>query len=440
MAKTPELASSNSIKQPFMDMKERKIYNKWRLRILSFIIIGYGAYYLCRQNFAMITPVYMEEFGYSRTELGKILSISSIVYGVGKFANGYISDKSNARYFMPIGLLLSALVTFCLGFSNSMFFFGTLWVLNNWFQSMGWPPVARMLTHWFAPQELGTKWAIGAASHQVGGAITLIFAGYLVTNWGWRYAFFIPGIIAMLISFILFDRLRESPKILGLPPVEAYKGDEDFEEDSKGDNISTIEIFQKVFLNKNIWLISFANMCVYIVRIGILSWAPLFLKEFKNISLNHAGWQVAAYEVTGLLGGFAAGWLSDKIFKGERGPVGAIFMLLLALNVVIFWQMPVGYNNLGAFALVLAGFFVYGPQVLVGVASADFASKKAIGVANGFVGTMGYVGSALSGLGVGWLTDNVGWPGAFAFFVSAAIIGGILFLFTWRKEKARYRM
>jgi len=417
--------------KPFMSMPERKIYNKWRLRILISIIFGYGTYYLCRQNFSMIMPAFMEEFGYSKTQLGWVLTIASIVYGVGKFVNGYISDKSNARYFMVIGLLCSAIITFILGFSDSIWFLGFFLIINHWFQSMGWPPAARMLTHWFAPKELGTKWALGAASHQVGGAITLIFSGYLVANFGWRYAFFIPSIIAIIIAAILFNRLRESPKELGLPPVEAYKGDEDFEEDTSEDHLTSMELFRKVFVNRNMWYICFANMCVYIVRIGIIFWAPLFLKEFKNISLEHAGWQVAAYEVTGLLGGFAAGWVSDKIMGGQRGPVGALFMICLAIALIMFWKMPEGYVYFSTIALILVGFFVYGPQVLVGVASADFASKKAIGTANGLAGTMGYVGSGLSGICVGALIDNWGWSSAFIFFISSSLIGAIFFMLTW---------
>lgn len=421
---------------PFISMQDRKIYNKWRLRILSFIIIGYGTYYLCRQNFSMIMPSFMEEFGYSKTQIGMVLSLASIVYGVGKFANGYISDRSNARAFMPLGLFLSALITFALGFVNGIFLFGCLWILNNWFQSMGWPPAARMLTHWFAPKELGTKWALGAASHQVGGAITLVFTGYLVADFGWRYAFILPGSIAFAMSFLLFNRLRESPQVLGFPSVEVYKGSSNQLEENYGENnLSTREIFHRVFINKNIWFLCFANMCVYIVRIGIIVWAPLFLHEFKNISLTHAGWQVALYEVTGLLGGFAAGWLSDKIFKGQRGPVGVVFMISLALTLLLFWKMPVGWEQLSSIALILVGFFVYGPQVLIGVASADFASKKAIGTANGFVGTMGYVGSAFSGLCVGWLIDTYGWSGAFIFFISAALLGAWFFYLTWKNNK-----
>ena len=117
------------MKKSLLSIKERKRYNKWRLRILFAIIFGYGTYYLCRQNFNMIMPAFMEEFGYTKTQLGWVLTLSSVVYGVGKFINGYISDRSNARYFMPFGLFVSALITFCLGFSSTLWFFGIFLIL-----------------------------------------------------------------------------------------------------------------------------------------------------------------------------------------------------------------------------------------------------------------------------------------------------------------------
>lgn len=422
-----------------INAKDKRYYNSWRLRILVFIIIGYGAYYLCRQNFAMIIPALTEEFNYSKTQIGIILSLASIVYGVGKFINGYISDRSNARYFMPTGLFISAIITFALGCVNSIYMIGFLWVLNNWFQSMGWPPAARILTHWFAPSELGKKWALGAASHQIGGAITLIMSGYIVANYGWRYAFMVPAWLAIIISVVLFNRLRESPKILGLPPVEAYKGAADGDYIEEQDNISSEEIFRKVFCNKNMWLISLANACVYIVRSGVIFWAPLFLSELRGISIEKAGWQVAIYEASGLFGGLSAGYISDLFYQKRRGIVGASFMLILSILIAISWQLPQEHNVAGIVLLFLMGFFVYGPQVLIGVASADFVSKKAIGTANGLAGTMGYVGAAISGAGVGCLIDDYGWSSVFIFFIISSLVGGVLFLMTVEGESNKAR-
>lgn len=429
------LNCSNHSKGIFLfSQQERKIYNKWRIRILLSVILGYATFYLCRQNFSMIMPAFMEEFGYTKTQLGALLTISSIVYGIGKFINGYLSDRSNARYFMPFALFCSGIITFFLGFSQSLVFLGSFWIINNWFQSMGWPPVAKMLAHWFAAEELGRKWSYAAASHQIGGALTLVFTSYLVSDFGWRIAFFIPAIIALIVSYLLFNRLRESPRELGFPSVELYKNQLITTNDGdKQNKLPTIKIIKQVFISKDMWYICFANMFLYIVRLGVILWAPLFLREFKNISINEAGLHVAAYEMTGFFGGIVAGATSDKIFCGQRGPIGALFMIALACVLYAFWQIPTDYLFLNRILMMSMGFCVYGPQVLAGVASTDIVSKKAIGIANGLVGAMGYIGSAVSGVCVGLISDKWGWNAVFVFFIASSLLGGMFFYLTWKK-------
>src|SRR5690606_6044432 len=119
------------------------------------------------------------------------------IYGVGKFINGFISDRSDARIFMSLGLFLSAVVCVFMGTVESLLMITVLWGASGWFQSMGWPPAARMVTHWYSPSELGMKWALCSSSHQVGGAMIAVLAGYLVVEYGWRSAFTIPAIIAI---------------------------------------------------------------------------------------------------------------------------------------------------------------------------------------------------------------------------------------------------
>jgi len=119
---------------------DRAKYSYWRLRILSSMIIGYATFYMVRQNFAMAIPSLKAEFDFSNKEIGLIMTIFSLIYGAGKFFNGYLSDRSNARYFMSAGLLGSAVISIFMGFSSGFFLFAILWGINAWFQSMGWPP------------------------------------------------------------------------------------------------------------------------------------------------------------------------------------------------------------------------------------------------------------------------------------------------------------
>src|SRR5436309_1874403 len=98
---------------------DKTSFSYWRMRMLYATIIGYAAFYLVRQNYAMAIPGIMEEFHFSKIDVGWIATTFALIYGVGKFINGYLSDRSDARYFMAIGLFLSAVACLLMGFGSS---------------------------------------------------------------------------------------------------------------------------------------------------------------------------------------------------------------------------------------------------------------------------------------------------------------------------------
>ncbi|MBI2981091.1 MAG: MFS transporter, partial [Deltaproteobacteria bacterium] len=353
-------------------------YRHWRIRMMYGMMTGYALFYFVRKNFSMAMPVFLKELGYTKTDIGWVLTAFSIVYGFAKFFNGVLADRANPRYFMALGLVCSAFMNFFFGLSSSLTTFGIFWLLNGWFQGMGWPPCARMLTHWFSPTELGTKWGIWNASHQIGGAGILVLAGFLIEHFGWRSAFFVPSLIAVVGAFFLINRLRDTPQSLGLPPVEIYRGEVHTtpRHEDTADSFKEI-LFQHVLTNRLVWIVSLANCFVYIVRIGVLDWAPTFLVEVKGSSLAAAGAKVATFEISGIIGGIFFCWVSDRLFRGRRGPLNVFCMFLLTFFMFALWVIPAGHPWLDAAALFAVGFVVYGPQMLVAVAAADFASKKA---------------------------------------------------------------
>jgi phosphoglycerate transporter family protein len=413
---------------------ERGSFTYWRTRMLYATIIGYAAFYLVRQNYSMAMPGIMEEFGYSKVDMGWVATTFSIVYGIGKFINGYLSDRSDARCFMAIGLFLSAIACFFMGFGSGLIFFILMWGLNGWFASMGWPSCARLITHWFSPTELGSKWALWASSHQIGSIAIFGLGGFLIERFGWRSVFIIPAFVSMGLAFFLFNRLRDTPKEVGLPPVEEYKGDVHHISSLYDERITFKEVITTVLANRLVWYMAIANMCLYIPRMGISFWAPTFLKEIKGVTLVIAGMQLVSFEIAALIGGITAGWISDKVFGGRRGPVGTFFLMGLAIALFIVWKTPAGYPFFDALMLMIAGFLQAGPQVLNGVATADFASKRAVGVATGVTGICAYAGSAIAGVGIGGIVENYGWNGGFTLFILTSLLGAFFFALTWNNR------
>ena len=428
-------------------------YPYWRNRVMYSMLTGYAVFYFIRKNMSVANPLIREEFGIGKEEMGAALGIAAIAYGISKFLSGVLSDTLSPRYVMGLGLLLSACVSFLLGFASdetSAFlglsvtgFFAIFWTLNNIFQGMGQPPCSRLLTQWFSPSEIGKQWGIWNMSHHLGAAGILFAGGYIVVFFDtWRAIFFIPAIFAFLFAFFLINRLRDKPEDVGLPSIEAYDHynqhndlDKALEGEVEEEKETAKEIFVKYILtNKLIWLVSVVNLFIYIVRIGILDWAPSFLKESRGLSIMESAITTSTFEIAGIVGAIAAGWLSDTVFHGRRGRVSVIFMLLLVLSVFTILYVPSNNPYLMSATLFSVGFFVHGPMLLVAVAAADFATKKAAATAVGLTGLFGYIGAFLANYGTGLIAERWGWDYVIYFYLASAFIGTILLLLTWNSR------
>lgn len=416
--------------------KVDQLYSHWRVRTLYASFVGYAVYYFCRKNLSAATPSLIAELGLSKTAIGTIWSIHYLVYGVTKFTNGILADRANARYFIAIGLLASAVMNVAFGFNASLIAFGATWALNGYFQSMGAPTCVRLMCHWFSPNELGTKWGFWNISHQVGGGVILILAGWLTQSYGWRSAFFVPAILGVVCALFLINRLRDTPESLGLPSIEEYRNDHSVEHTGaveEGADWKKI-VWEGVLKNKQIWILSVANFFVYIVRYGAMDWAPTFLVEVKKSTIASAAAKTALFEFLGIAGSLLAGYISDKYFPGRRHLINVLYMFVLIFAVWGFWLVPPGHPAVDAALLGAVGFLVYGPHLLVGVCTADISGKVSAASANGMTGLFGYMGSIVSGIGTGFFVEHFGWGGGFALFIGSALIGTVLFLFTGTKQ------
>jgi phosphoglycerate transporter family protein len=407
-------------------------YRYWRRRVMVSAMSGYALFYFVRNNLSIATPAITQEFHFSNTQWGLVLSLSTIVYAFSKFLSGVVGDRANPRYLLGLGLLFSALINLCFGLGASLGFFVIFWAVNNLFQGTGVPPCVRLLTAWFSPKEIGRAWGLWNASHQIGGALIAIWAGYLVSHYGWRSAFWAPALLAIVGSAWVINRLTDSPESVGLPPVEVYQGE------VKKEDVAAPLPFRAIFrthilTNPWIWIISVSNFFVYVVRIGILSWAPKYLTEAKGFTLQGAAFSVAAFEIAGIFGAYLAGWLSDTVFKGRRAPVSVAYMLLLTVFVLALFFAPSGHVLIMCLIFTALGFLVYGPQLLVAVAAADLATKAAAASAVGLTGLFGYLGASFCGLATGLLVDRFGWNGAIWLYACSSILGCLLLATTWKQ-------
>ena len=185
----------------------------------------------------------------------------------------------------------------------------------------------------------------------------------------------------------------------------------------------------------NLFYLTIIFAFVYLVRNGIINWAPTFLQEAKNYTQAEAAWASGGYELAAIPGTLLCGIMSDKLFKGRRAPVTIIYMFFTLLGVIVYWKTS-NYHLLQNLSLWGIGFFIYGPVMLIGVQAIDLVPKKAAGTAAGLTGLFGYfIGDLLANAALGGLVDSYGWDACFITIAISSILAIFFTAFTWNREK-----
>ena len=436
--------------------KTKHSFQYWQWRVILSTMVGYSVYYFVRKNFSFAMPALGDEYGISNTSFGIILTLVGLIYGVSKFVNGVLSDRTNARWHLSFGLAVCVLLNVAFGWSDKLSAMITghadgpdfvngmvavmavLLVLNNIFQGCGFAPCNHLLAHWIHPKELATKTAIWNTSHSVGAAIVSVICGYIIANTGdWRYCFWLPAAIAAAGVVFVIITLRDTPKSVGWPELENTKTELDY-----NDSPEAFRAFlrKKVFRNPIIWVLAVTDLFVYVVRFAVLDWGPTFLQDRANpLSPELAGWTLAIFEIAGCAGMLCAGWVSDKFFDGKSHRMCVVEMFLVAICMAILQFIPADTNSVVVLILLaLSGFFIYGPQALLGVVATKQATKKAASSAVGLIGFMSYLSVIITGAGLGWFSDTFGWDYLFILMAGFALVGGIIVTSLWNIKDDGY--
>ena len=415
------------------------------------ILIGYACYYLTRNSLTFTAPamVATPALGLDITSIGVITSIFPICYGCSKFVSGVVGDVLSPSVMLGGGLIATGLVNLAFGASSTLPLFCVLWAMNGILQGFGAPSCAKILTSWFAAKERGTYWGMWNIAHNLGGFAAPILAGTAARTLGWSWGLWAPGLIALVFGTTIVITLRDSPEARGFEPVESPDGDEsaakrvavepevsENSKEKKEEELSLLQnLFQNVLSNPFIWGLAFTYFCVYVVRQGITSWSVFYLiKEKGVVDAGAAALRVSGLELGGLLGSLIAGRISDwYIATSEGGAVGKRIQVVMAYLVGVaamllaFQAVPAGMPALQSLIVFMIGFFLYGPQMLIGLCGAEIVGRRSVGASEGFLGWIAYLGAANAGVPLSMLVQQYGW-GAFFVALLAACAAAIALL------------
>lgn len=403
----------------------------WKRRIFITVWLTYSTFYLCRVNIAVILPVIMGEFGYSKAAMGSVLTSFFVAYSIGGVISGQLGDKFGARIVVCIGILVSAILNIAFGFSTEIYLMMIVWGLNGFFQSMGWAPIVKIIANWFPQEVRGKIGGMMGTSYILGNAYSWALAGFVVGLLGWRWSFWIPGIICFTSGIHWYIRCRNAPEDVGLSTIKGAKNEGAFDKIRKNNRLRSTYMTIHVLKNPAIWCITLALLSLNIVRYGLLFWAPTFIFEEQKLSLPIAAFTAIAIPIGGSLGAIFIGWISDRYHR-SRTPLAVSTLIMLTASVLIYPYIPADSWTMNIIYLLTIGFLIYGPHILMcGIMPIDIGTRKTASTVTGFIDGVGSIGGALSGIGTGLVVDYYGWHGAFYFWAIAAFIATVLMATLW---------
>jgi MFS transporter, OPA family, glycerol-3-phosphate transporter len=406
-------------------------------RGLNWACIGllYTSFYMCRYNFSIANGAISEEFGFSKADMGAIITTALLAYAFGQIVNGLLADRLGGKHAMLIGAAGTVVMNVIFGVVS---FWGLLWMfvtirgIDGYLQAFGAPGMVKINAAWFGQRERGRFAGIFGFMINLGrfGIFKLgpaLLAGFVFLGlWQipplhWRWVFWVPAGITVLVAICMAFIVKDTPEEAGFPsPNPKETGDDT--------PVSFTAVFCTIASNPVVWVVACAYACTGAVRQGIDQWFPRFMSEAYHVDFQSAQFQLVGFLIpfVASAGSLVSGYVSDTLFRGRRAPVAAGLYFIETAIILLAAQFH-SVNGAVVF-LVLISFTANATHSILGTAAAmDIGGTKMAGFAAGVIDSFQYFGGSLAGYFLGTLLDK-GWDGYFYFMAPFGVAGGLLML------------
>ena len=398
----------------------------WVLFILAiFSIITY----IDRTSISITGSLITQDLHLSEKEFGWILGSFAFAYGIFEIPAGLWGDLKGPKSIILRILLSWSVFTILTGFSYSFTMLFIIRFLFGMGEAGAYPNATIVIQRWFPKQETGRAQSIIWIASRIGAALAPFLAVSIMMTLGWRYVFYIFGVLGLLWAIFWGFWFQNEPK--NMPGIK----EAELKHIEEGREIKThknsLQVFLKIIKTPNVWALMSMYHCLLYGAYFYLSWMPKYLKNGKHIDDAHIAFLASLPFILGTIGCFSGGFLSDFIAK-KKG---------------LKW----GRRSVGMFGLIMSGCCMVGSTLIAdpttsiivlafGLAFKDFtlpvswATSADIGGQNsgavaGAMGMAGQLGSTIMSIAFGYILTATGsWDIPVRIIGIIVICGGFIWL------------
>ncbi len=404
-------------------------FRYWKWRVLIAFCVFYSFNYLGRFNFSLVQPAVMDDLSLSAAQTGFINSWMFWGFAFGDLVHGRLGERYGYRRIVLLGALGTATFNVAASYGDSVLGIAVPWAMVGFLNAATWSPGIGLLAQWWGRRERGR--ARGLVGFAAGVALLLVWivTPWVAAEWGWRAALRYPPLSIALLGVLFYFTARDGPRDVGLEDYE--EGDEisrEAEAATDKSHIAGLAAYWHLMTNWRFFVACQVKGLDNVVRYGVVSWAPVYYAKVGGLDLKSMALATFAYPVGYLFAPLVGGYISDRIFHGNRSSVIAISSILSAISVMGMAVAPADSIAIAVVLLAIVGFTAnLSPLPALAV---DLAGRQLAGTASGVLDAHGYVYGALQATLFGWLVmaSDHGWLLVFSAMAVTRIVGLVAIL------------
>jgi sugar phosphate permease len=393
--------------------------------VIALLFLGYASFYLCRANVSAALPLLQQE-GFDKEQLGRLTSIATFTYAIGKLLLGSTGDVLGGRRLMLLAIGGSVVCSLAVGLQHTYALIVFFVAANRFFGSGGWPGLVQVVSQWFEPKRHGAVMGVLSTSYELGNVLVLMLSAEVARH-GWRALFVVNPLLFALIggtAVFALPRPEESPA--------SEPSSTSAPKDATASDASFATFLKELATKGAFWMALVLSILLTFMREGFLTWTPVFLFEVSraagNTEVSGAIVKSTIFPLAGVLANLTMGPLSDRFGRGRRAPIMAVSLVVVVGLVLVLAHGGLRDPYAAAGVIGGIGFFLLGPYSLLGgVIALDLSGKRGAATAAGVIDGAGYLlGATSSGWVLGIIANRRGWAAAFDVVAAAAFVAMVV--------------
>lgn len=377
--------------------------NKRKIIYLIFYL-AYSSIYIARVNLTMANPSLVSAGVLDTVQIGMLGSVFSAMFAAGRLLNGALSDKAPPWTMISGGLALCALSNIAVGFFPPFIGIFILWTVNAYAQSMLWGSMLSVMSQIYDEATAKKRTAFLSTSVAAGNIVAILFCTWLITRFGVRYAFIVPGIITLVLGALVLFFVHD---------IKPCGGDKK--------HLSMVELLRK----KELRTMSVPAFLHGIMKENISLWMTVYIIDTYEVDLSESAYYLLLIPAFGFVGRVVH-QVFYKLFSENEHTVSLLgFVLCVAFSVMLCAARPSALYSVLCLTAIYAAVSMINTSFL-SIYPHRYRHEGNVSSVSGVIDFVTYLGAGVSSVIYGVMIEKLGYDSMFVSWAAVSVIGALV--------------